>query len=113
MQADRVGRPSDPSAALCIEVYAAFKVQPALGAGEQLRNLMLTVEQLLDRSEKGIHEWDRICTRAWVLTARQPLASSQRMGTLNPRVRPFWLLSNGGSVKAVIHQHRGLLVLVG
>ena len=31
-----------------------------LGAGEQLRKLTFTVEQLLDRSAKDIREWDRL-----------------------------------------------------
>ena len=29
-----------------------------LGAGEQLRKLTITVEQLLDRSAKDVREWD-------------------------------------------------------
>jgi hypothetical protein len=31
-----------------------------LGAGELLRKLTITVEQLLDRSVKDIREWDRV-----------------------------------------------------
>ncbi|KAG6371208.1 hypothetical protein JVT61DRAFT_9832 [Boletus reticuloceps] len=46
--------PSDPSAAVRLEVYASFEFQPMLGAGEQLRKLTITVKQLLDRSEKHI-----------------------------------------------------------
>ncbi|KAF8125437.1 TPR-like protein [Boletus edulis] len=46
--------PSDPSAPVCLEVYASFEFQPMLGAGEQLRKLTITVKQLLDRSEKHI-----------------------------------------------------------
>ncbi|KAF8445026.1 CHAT domain-containing protein [Boletus edulis BED1] len=46
--------PSDPSATVCLEVYASFEFQPMLGAGEQLRKLTITVKQLLDRSEKHI-----------------------------------------------------------
>ncbi|KAF8436633.1 CHAT domain-containing protein [Boletus edulis BED1] len=44
--------PSDPSATVHLEVYASFEFQPMLGAGEQLRKLTVTVNQLLDRSEK-------------------------------------------------------------
>ena len=39
-------------------MYASFEFQPVLGAGEQLRRLATTVEQLLDRSTKGFREWD-------------------------------------------------------
>ncbi|KAF8119819.1 CHAT domain-containing protein [Boletus edulis] len=46
--------PSDPSATVCLEVYASFEFQPMLGAGEQLRKLTITVKQLLDRGEKRI-----------------------------------------------------------
>ncbi|KAF8436628.1 CHAT domain-containing protein [Boletus edulis BED1] len=46
--------PSDPSATVCLEVYASFEFQPMLGAGKQLRKLTITVKQLLDRSEKHI-----------------------------------------------------------
>ncbi|KAF8132587.1 CHAT domain-containing protein [Boletus edulis] len=46
--------PSDPSATVCLEVYASFEFQPMLGAGEQLRKLTITVIQLLDRSENHI-----------------------------------------------------------
>ncbi|KAF8132578.1 TPR-like protein [Boletus edulis] len=45
---------SDPSATVCLEVYASFEFQPMLGAGEQLRKLTITVKQLLDRGEKHI-----------------------------------------------------------
>ena len=31
-----------------------------LGAREQLRNAMITVEQLLDRSAKDVREWDGV-----------------------------------------------------
>jgi hypothetical protein len=31
-----------------------------LGAGEQLRNLTITMEQLLDHSAKDIREWDEV-----------------------------------------------------
>ncbi|KAF8436571.1 CHAT domain-containing protein [Boletus edulis BED1] len=47
-------RPSDPSATVCLEVYASFECQPMLGTGERLRKLTVTVQQLLDRSEKHI-----------------------------------------------------------
>jgi len=55
---DRVRRPSDSSATVCLEVYASFELQPMLGAGEQLRELTITVEELLDRSAKDVREWD-------------------------------------------------------
>ena len=44
------------SATVCLEVYASFEFQPMLGAGEQLRRLTITVEQLLDRSAKAARE---------------------------------------------------------
>ncbi|KAI9462723.1 hypothetical protein HD554DRAFT_2175853 [Boletus coccyginus] len=46
--------PSDLSATVCIEVYASFELQSMLGAGEQLRGLRVTVEQLLDCSAKDV-----------------------------------------------------------
>ncbi|KAF8129527.1 CHAT domain-containing protein [Boletus edulis] len=49
-----VPRPSDPSATVCLEVYASFECQPMLGTGEQLRKLTTTVKQLLDSSENHI-----------------------------------------------------------
>ena len=52
----RVGRPSDMSAIICIEVYASFEFEPMLGVGEQLRELTATVGQLLERNEKDIRE---------------------------------------------------------
>ena len=55
---DRVPRPSDLSAAVRLEVYASFEFQPMLGAGEQLRKLAVTVEELLDYSAKDFREWD-------------------------------------------------------
>ena len=54
---DRVCRPSDPSATVCLEVYASFELQPTLGAGEQLRELTITVKELLDCSAKDVREW--------------------------------------------------------
>jgi hypothetical protein len=57
---DRVCRPSDLLATVCLEVYASFEFQPTLGAGEQLRKLTITVEQLLDRSAKDVRKWDRV-----------------------------------------------------
>lgn len=60
MGSDRVRRPSDLSATLCIDVYASFEVQPALSTGEQLRELTTIVEELLDCSAKCVREWDRI-----------------------------------------------------
>ncbi|KAG6371216.1 hypothetical protein JVT61DRAFT_9840 [Boletus reticuloceps] len=38
----------------CLEVYASFEFDPMLGTGEHLRKLTITVEQLLDRSARGI-----------------------------------------------------------
>ena len=61
---DRVRRPSDLSATVCLEVYASFEFQPMLGAGEQLRKLTITVEQLLDASSKDVREWDGILRKA-------------------------------------------------
>ncbi|KAN0086177.1 hypothetical protein V8E55_007311, partial [Tylopilus felleus] len=51
---------SDLSAIIRLEVYASFEFKPMLGAGEQLRRLKTTVEQLLNRSEKVIREWDEV-----------------------------------------------------
>ena len=34
-----------------------------LGDGEQLRKLTITVEQLLDRSAKGVREWDGVLSK--------------------------------------------------
>ena len=31
-----------------------------LGNGEQLRKLTITVEQMLERSTKGVREWDGV-----------------------------------------------------
>ena len=53
---NRGRRPSDLSATVCLEVYASSEFQPVLGAGEQLRNLTITVEQLLDRSAKDVRK---------------------------------------------------------
>ena len=53
---DSVRRPSDLSVTVYLEVYASFELQPMLGAGEQLRKLSVTVEQLLDRSAKDVCE---------------------------------------------------------
>ncbi|KAI9573099.1 CHAT domain-containing protein [Boletus coccyginus] len=46
--------PSDMSAIVCLEVYASFELQPMLGAGEQLREFTITVEELLDSSAKDV-----------------------------------------------------------
>ena len=78
-----------------------------LGAGEQLRKLTITVEQLLDHSAKDVREWDGVCIRIWVLILSQRLSSSQRMGMLYPRVHPFWLLLNDRSARTVTGQRRG------
>jgi len=58
VSAYRVRRPSGLSAIVCLEIYASFELQPVLGAGEQLRELTITVQQLLDFSAKDVREWD-------------------------------------------------------
>jgi hypothetical protein len=83
-----------------------------LGDGEQLRKLTITVEQLLDRSAKGVREWEGVLYQVWSLIPWQHLPSPKRLGTLYPRVHPFWSLSNGGSARTVIHQRRGSLALI-
>ena len=85
-----------------------------LSTREQLRKLTITVEQLLDHSARNLREWDGVCTRVWVLTPWQLSLSSEphKMGTLCPRVHPFWSLSTGGSVGTVIHRRRGTLALI-
>ena len=47
---DRVLKPSDLSAIVCLAVYASFEFQPMLGDGEQLRKLTITVEQLVQKT---------------------------------------------------------------
>ncbi|KAI9574287.1 TPR-like protein [Boletus coccyginus] len=49
-----VRQPSDPTVTVCLEVYASFELHPMLGAGEQLRELTITVEELLDCSAKDV-----------------------------------------------------------
>ena len=49
-------RPSDLSATVRLEIYASFEFQPMLGQGEALRELTVTVQQLLDRNERGLRE---------------------------------------------------------
>jgi hypothetical protein len=85
-----------------------------LGAGEQLRRLTITVEQLLDRSAQNAREWDKGLHKGLGTHTWQRSPSSQKMGTLYPHVHPFWLLSNGGSARTVIHFHRrqGSLTLI-
>ena len=56
IDSNRVHRPSDLSATVCLGVYASFEFQPMLGKGEQLRELTITVEQLLERSTQGLRE---------------------------------------------------------
>ena len=65
---DRVPRPLDPSATVRLEVYASFEVQPTLGAGEQLLELTITMEQLMDYSAKDIREWTGFYIRVCLLT---------------------------------------------
>ena len=83
-----------------------------LGGGEQLRGLTTTVGQLLDRSGQDVREWDGVLHKGLGTHTIQRLPSSQRTGTLYPRVHPFWSLSNGGSARAVIHQRRESLTRI-
>lgn len=53
---DSVCSPPALSATVRLEVYASFELQPTLGAGEPLRKLVITVEELLDRSEKDVRK---------------------------------------------------------
>ncbi|KAF8133237.1 TPR-like protein [Boletus edulis] len=46
--------PLDLSAIIRLEVYASFEFQPMLGTGEHLRELTMTVDQLLDCSGKHV-----------------------------------------------------------
>ncbi|KAF8431415.1 CHAT domain-containing protein [Boletus edulis BED1] len=46
--------PLDLSAIIRLEVYASFEFQPMLGTGEHLRELTMTVDQLLDCSAKHV-----------------------------------------------------------
>ncbi|KAI9573138.1 CHAT domain-containing protein [Boletus coccyginus] len=46
--------PLDPSATICLKVYASFELQATLGAGEQLRELPFTVKELLGCSAKDV-----------------------------------------------------------
>ncbi|KAF8552263.1 hypothetical protein OG21DRAFT_1486344 [Imleria badia] len=52
--AEPIPIPSDISTTVYIKVYASFEFQPMLGAGEQLREISITVEQLLDHSAKDV-----------------------------------------------------------
>jgi len=61
---DRVRRPLDPLATVYLAVYASFELQPTLGAGELLRELTITVEELLDRSAKDVREWDGVSCKS-------------------------------------------------
>jgi hypothetical protein len=83
-----------------------------LGAGEQLRKLTITVEQLLDRSAKGVREWDEVLHKGLGTHTWQRVPSFQRMRTLNPHVHPFWSLSDDGSARTVIRQRREFLALI-
>jgi hypothetical protein len=83
-----------------------------LGAGELLRELTITVGQLLDRSAKDIREWDEVLHKGLGTDTWQRLPYSQWMGTLYPRVHPLWSLSNGRRARAVIHRRRGSLALI-
>ena len=57
---NRVYSPSTLSATISLEIYASFEFQPMLGDGEQLRQLTITMEQLLDRDARDVREWVRI-----------------------------------------------------
>ncbi|KAG6373826.1 hypothetical protein JVT61DRAFT_5973 [Boletus reticuloceps] len=48
--------PSDSSTIVLLEVYASFEFQPMLSTGERLRQLTITVEQLLDCSAVDVRE---------------------------------------------------------
>lgn len=50
---NRNHRPADSSATIHLGIYASFEFQPTLGQGETLRELTVTVQQLLDRNTKG------------------------------------------------------------
>lgn len=52
--------PSALSATVRLEVYASFEFQPMLGTEEQLRELTVTVTQLLDYSAAGTREWNQL-----------------------------------------------------
>ena len=52
--------PSVLSAAVRIEVYASFELQPMLGSGELLRKFTITMEQLLDRSARRVRECQQV-----------------------------------------------------
>ena len=56
---DALCSPSVLSAAIRLEVYASFEFQPMLGSGEQLRNITITMGQLLDHSATGLRECQR------------------------------------------------------
>jgi hypothetical protein len=66
---DSIRRPSALWATVCLELYAPFEFQPMLGAGELLRKLTITVEQLLDHSAKDVREWDGVFHESLVLTS--------------------------------------------
>ena len=57
---DPLRSPSVLSAAVRLEVYASFELQPMLGSGEQLRKITITVGQLLDRSATGVRECQQV-----------------------------------------------------
>jgi len=65
---DSVHRPSDLSATVRLEVYAYFELHPALGVGEQLRELTVTVEQLLDYGEEHVRECGQVLHKGRYLT---------------------------------------------
>ena len=57
---DALCSPSILSAVIRLEVYASFEFQPMLGSGEQLRKIMITMEQLSDRSATGVRACQQV-----------------------------------------------------
>ena len=62
-------RPSDLSATVSLAIHASFEFQPILGNGEQLRKLSITVDELLDRSEKDFREYSGVLCASRELTS--------------------------------------------
>ena len=89
---------------------ASFEFQPMLSAGEQLRKLTITVEQLLDCSAKVVREWDGVLHKDLGTQTMAALTIFPKDGTLCTRVHPFWSLSNG-RVRTVIRHRRGSLFI--
>ena len=71
---DALCSPSVLSATIRFEVYASFEFQPMLGSGEQLRKVIITTEQLLDRSATRV----RACQQVLPMIIRHLHHSSVR-----------------------------------